>query len=83
MQVNMLDAKSQLSSLIVAAERGEEVLIARNGKPVARIVAYSPPQVKPPGAWKGLTPYSIDWRSPETDQAIERLFVGEDDAPAA
>ncbi|WP_373508446.1 type II toxin-antitoxin system Phd/YefM family antitoxin [Thiocapsa sp.] len=83
MQVNMLEAKSQLSSLIVAAERGEEVLIARNGKPIARIVPYSPPRVKAPGAWKGLAPYSTDWRSPETDQAVERLFAGEDDAPAA
>lgn len=83
MQVNMLEAKSQLSSLIVAAERGEEVLIARNGKPIARIVPYHPPQVKPPGAWKGLIPYSTDWRSSETDRAVERLLTGEDDAPAA
>ncbi|MFB1486062.1 MULTISPECIES: type II toxin-antitoxin system Phd/YefM family antitoxin [unclassified Thiocapsa] len=83
MQVNMLEAKSQLSSLIVAAERGEEVLIARNGVPVARIVPYSRSRVKPPGAWKGQVPYSTDWRSPETDQAVERLFAGENDAPAA
>lgn len=83
MQVNMLEAKNRLSSLIVAAEQGEEVLIARNGLPVARIVPYLSPKVKPPGAWKGLVPYSTDWRSTETDLAIERLFFGEDDAPAA
>jgi prevent-host-death family protein len=83
MQVNMLEATSQLSSLIVAAQSAEEVLIARNGKPVARIVPYSPPPVKPPGAWKGLAPYSTEWRSPETDRAVERLFAGEDDASAA
>ena len=34
MQVNMLEAKNRLSSLIVAAERDEEVVIARNGVPV-------------------------------------------------
>jgi prevent-host-death family protein len=83
MQVNMLEAKSRLSNLIVAAERGEEVLIARNGVPVARIVPYVSPPVKPPGAWKGLVPYSTDWRSAETDREIQRLFCGEDDAPAA
>ena len=56
MQVNMLEAKSQLSSLIVAAENGEEVLIARNGVPVARILPYRPPRIKSPGAWCGLVP---------------------------
>ncbi len=83
MQVNMLESKSQLSSLIVAAERGEELLIAHDGKPIARILPCSPPQVKPPGAWKGLAPYSTHWRSPEIDQEVERLFAGDDDAPAA
>ena len=83
MQVNILEAKNRLSNLIVAAERGEEVLIARNGVPVARIVPYVSPRVAPPGAWKGLVPYSTDWRSTETDREIERLFCSEDNAPAA
>jgi len=39
MQVNVHDAKSQLSKLIEAALRGEEVIIARNNKPVVRLVA--------------------------------------------
>lgn len=38
MQVNMLDAKTRLSQLVEAAERGEEVVIARKGTPVAQIV---------------------------------------------
>ena len=83
MQVNMLEAKNRLSSLIVAAEQGEEILIARNGVPVARIVPYVSLRVNPPGAWKGLVPYSTDWRSAATERAIERLFHGEDDASAA
>jgi prevent-host-death family protein len=83
MQVNMLQAKSQLSSLIVAAERGEEVLIARNGVPVARILPYQPPRIKAPGAWRGQVPYSTEWRSEETDRLVADLFVGEGDAPAA
>lgn len=36
--VNMHDAKSQLSQLVEAAERGEIVVIARNGKPAAQLV---------------------------------------------
>jgi prevent-host-death family protein len=35
----MHDAKTRLSELVAAAERGEEVLIARNGKPAVRLVA--------------------------------------------
>jgi prevent-host-death family protein len=42
MQVNMHDAKTQLSELVAAAERGEEVVIARNGTPAARLVAIAP-----------------------------------------
>jgi prevent-host-death family protein len=37
-QENMLDAKTKLSQLVEAAERGEEVFIARNGVPVVKIV---------------------------------------------
>lgn len=35
----MHEAKTRLSELVAAAERGEEVLIARDGKPAARLVA--------------------------------------------
>lgn len=35
----MHEAKTTLSKLVVAAERGEEVIIARNGTPAARLVA--------------------------------------------
>ena len=48
MQVTVHQAKTQLSKLIAAAERGEEVIIARRDKRVARIVAekaHAPPRV--------------------------------------
>jgi len=38
MQVNMHDAKTRLSELVAAAEGGEEVIIARGGTPVVRLV---------------------------------------------
>lgn len=42
--VNMHDAKSQLSKLVEAVEKGEvaEVVIARNGRPAARLIALEP-----------------------------------------
>ena len=36
--VNVHEAKTQLSRLLAQVEAGEEVVIARNGKPVARLV---------------------------------------------
>lgn len=39
---NIHQAKTNLSKLIEAAERGEEVIIARNGKPAVRIVPVAP-----------------------------------------
>ena len=74
MQVNMLEAKNALSRLVAAAERGEDVILARDGKPVAKIVRYQAPKVKPPGAWKGKVKVSSDWDSPKTNAEIAELF---------
>jgi prevent-host-death family protein len=38
-QVGMHEAKTKLSQLVERAEAGEEIVIARNGKPVARLMA--------------------------------------------
>lgn len=38
-KVGMHEAKSQLSRLVELAEQGEEVVIQRSGRPVARLVA--------------------------------------------
>jgi prevent-host-death family protein len=52
--VNMHRAKSSLSQLVKLAEAGEEILIARNGKPVARLtrIEVSKPQL-PWGIFRG------------------------------
>lgn len=83
MQVNILEAKNNFSSLIVAAERNEEVVIARNGVPVAKIVKYTANKVAAPGAWKGKVAYVTDWNSTETNSEVERLFADDQYAPIA
>ncbi|MGB7266586.1 MAG: type II toxin-antitoxin system prevent-host-death family antitoxin [Terracidiphilus sp.] len=40
--VNIFEAKTQLSKLIAIAEQGEDVVIARAGKPVARLTRLEP-----------------------------------------
>ena len=50
--VNVHQAKTQLSRLLARVEQGEEVVIARNGTPVARLLLFRP-QGKPQfGSWK-------------------------------
>ena len=53
--VNVHEAKTQLSRLLARAEAGEEVVIARTGTPIARLVRYeSRPGIRRFGAMKGL-----------------------------
>jgi prevent-host-death family protein len=76
--VNMLEAKNNLSKLVEAVESGleSEIIIARNGRPAARLVPLKA-QSKPPllGIAKGkfAVPDDIDG----LDEAIEKLFYGE------
>ena len=71
MQVNMLEAKNQLSKLVKAALAGEDVIIANHGTPVVRLVKLSdPPKTRGYGAWKGLVEMDDDWDSPQTNAAI-------------
>jgi prevent-host-death family protein len=75
--VNMLEAKSTLSRLVEAVESGAEteIIIARNGRPAAKLVAIRPAQAgKRIGVAKGrfVVPDTID-----ADEAeITALFTG-------
>ena len=56
--VNVHEAKTNLSRLLAQVEAGEDVVIARNGKPVARLVEYQPKESGNSGP--GRTGFSID-----------------------
>ena len=78
MQVNILEAKTQLSKLVEAALRGEEVVIANRGKPVVKLVKADAPVVKRvAGAWEGLmTEEQIDHAfSPEVEAEMAREWL--------
>ncbi len=49
--VNIHQAKTHLSALLSEVERGEDVVIARNGTPVARLVRVGPVAKRVPGSW--------------------------------
>lgn len=76
MLTNMLEAKNNLSRLVAAAERGEEVIVARDGVPVVRIVPYQAPKIHPPGAWQNKVAASPDWDSADTNAQVAQLMEG-------
>lgn len=63
---NIHEAKSSLSRILKEVEEGREVLIARSGKPIARLTSFNPKQ-KPRvlGAWKGQVQIIDDLETPE------------------
>ncbi len=76
------EAKSRLSELIREAEAGIEVIVARNGHPVARIVPWHPSRPRrEPGAWSGRVIGSDATIAPDED--VIAVFSGSavDDAP--
>ena len=76
--VNMLDAKTNLSRLVEAIESGaeQEIIIARNGKPAARLVpiAKTTPVAQRIGVAKGL--FTAPGLDPALDAEIAELFLG-------
>lgn len=73
--VNIHEAKTHLSRLVDQAAEGEEVTIARAGKPVAKLIAYRPAaQDRAPGVWRGQVWMSHHFDEP--DEATVELFEG-------
>jgi len=75
MQVNVHTAKTTLSELILRAEAGEEIVIARRGKPAVRLVPVAGPKPRSFGRFKDLT-VSGDVLAPLDDDELT-LWDGE------
>ncbi len=82
---NIHDAKTNLSKLIEAALRGEDVVIAKAGKPLVRLVAIEEAPAEKPltpgekfrrgiGVWKGKVPEITDEQWAESDRYVLQLF---------
>ena len=69
--VNVHEAKTQLSRLLGLVEAGEEVVIARYGKPVAKLVSVAPQASRRvPGTWK----YSLEI-APDFDDEMPEAWM--------
>jgi prevent-host-death family protein len=74
-QVNLYEAKTNLSQLVEDAAKGEEIIIAKNGKPMVKMVAATVeanPQKRVFGQLKGKVWLADDFDA--ADVEIERLF---------
>jgi len=72
--VNVQEAKTQLSRLLALVEAGQEVVIARYGRPVARLVPITPPPSRRrPGTWRGSLRVADDFDDEIGDDWLEPI----------
>ncbi len=72
---NIHEAKTHLSRLVERAAQGEEIIIAKAGKPMAKLVPYRPSkEPRQPGAWRGKVRMSDDFD--DFSEEIEAMFYG-------
>ena len=81
-QINVAEAKAKLSELLDRALAGEEIVIARAGKPLARLVPVEELKPREPGAWRGWgasipTKAFLETMDPEDLDAAEGKFSDE------
>lgn len=70
--VTMHQAKTNLSKLIERASQGEEIIIARGSKPVARLVPIGVEKGKrKPGSWKGKISIGPEFFEPLPDDELK------------
>ncbi|HEY3119081.1 MAG TPA: type II toxin-antitoxin system Phd/YefM family antitoxin [Vicinamibacteria bacterium] len=76
--VNVHEAKTHLSRLLARVARGEEIVIAKAGKPVARLLPFvERPKERVLGFDRGKIWIADDFDAPMPE--FERLFYGEDE----
>jgi prevent-host-death family protein len=73
--VNMHEAKTHLSRLVERVEAGEEIVIGRAGKPVAKLVPYQEERVqRRPGALKGKIWIADDFDDDLPAEVLESFY---------
>ena len=71
-QVNIHQAKTQFSRLVERVAAGEEIIIAKSGKPIARLVPYAPKRaVRRPGAMRGKIRIKKDFDAPLPKELLD------------
>lgn len=75
--VNIHEAKSNLSRLVERVLEGEEIVICRSGKPVAKLVPYlRAPSVRKLGLMKGKVTIADDFDAPLPEEVLKTFEGG-------
>jgi prevent-host-death family protein len=73
---NLYEAKTSLSRLVDRAASGEEIILSKAGKPLAKLVPYHrSSEPRKPGGWEGRVRISEDFDAPLPPE-IEAAFEG-------
>jgi prevent-host-death family protein len=73
-QVNLYEAKTQLSSLVERVAKGEEIVIAKAGKPMARLIAMTQEPKLPRKSGQnllGITYIAEDFDAPLPEDVLQ------------
>ncbi len=79
---NLYEAKTNLSRLVDRAAAGEEIIIAKSGKPMARLIALRLRKKRVPGGWKGKVWEAPNCWDPLSEEEL-RLWYGGDIEPSS
>lgn len=69
-EVNIHEAKTHLSKLLVRVQSGEEIIIAKGGRPVARLVPYRREVKRKFGVDRGVFEVPADFDAPLDDEML-------------
>lgn len=75
--VNIHEAKTHLSKLLEQVEAGEEIIIARAGRPIAKLVGLEPAARRKPGLLKGQIWIADDFNDPLPPEILAGFYGGE------
>jgi len=74
-------AKTHLSKLIERAHEGEEIIICKSGRPLAKLIKYTSNQKnRVPGQWQGRIRMSSDFD--DLPNSLKSAFRGDDEVPS-
>lgn len=80
--VNLYEAKTHLSDLVERAAAGEEIIIAKSGRPRARLVPLPEERsLREPGGWEGQVWIADDFDAPLPPEILAGFMGESDEAP--
>jgi prevent-host-death family protein len=78
MEVSIYQARQQLSELVKRAEQGEEIILTRHARPVAKLVKAQPKKKRQLGLYRDhQVIIDPEWWKPMTDEEVEAFYRGD------